>query len=156
MENTTAFAQYLERTPQEILYDESVKRVLSTKYLLAWILKGCVWEYKDVPIPDIANKYIEGEPQVSETPVHAGERIHGLDTADKSREEHTTLYDILFYAALPDSQEKIGLFINIEAQNRYDPGYPLLKRGMYYASRLLSAQLNRDFADGHYEKLKKG
>ena len=78
-----------------------------------------------------------------------------MDTTDKSCQEHTTLYDILFYAALPDSTEKIGLFINVEAQNRYYPGYPLVKRGIYYCSRMLSAQFGRDFADGQYDKLKK-
>ena len=41
----------------------------------------------------------------------SGEVIHGLDTVDKSRQEHTTLYDVLFYATLPDSTEKIGLFV---------------------------------------------
>ncbi|MBQ3178958.1 MAG: PD-(D/E)XK nuclease family transposase [Clostridia bacterium] len=121
-------------------------------------MKGCVSEYQNCSIRDIAERYIEGEPQISGTPVHAGDadsRIHGLDTADKSRREHTTLYDILFYAVLPDSSEKIGLFINVEAQNRYNPGYPLIKRGIYYCSRMLSAQFGRDFADGQYDKLKK-
>ena len=154
----SVFAQHLERTPEEIIYDESFKNLLSTRYFLAWILKGCVWEFKAVSVSDIAEIYIEGDPQVSNTPVHPGqkgERIHGLDTADKSRDERTTLYDILFYATLPGSAEKIGLFINIEAQNRYNPGYPLTKRGIYYCSRLLSAQFGRDFADGQYDKLKK-
>ncbi len=32
---------------------------------------------------------------------------------------------------------------------------PLLKRGMYYASRLLSAQYNREFSKSQYGKLKK-
>jgi len=158
MQTKTELARYIDQTEQDSAYDEAVKRILSTKHLLAWIMKGCVSEYKDYSIRDIVEKYIEGEPQVSSTPVHmndSGEVIHGLDTVDKSRQEHTTLYDVLFYATLPDSTEKIGLFINIEAQNRYNPGYPLVKRGIYYCSRMISAQFGRDFADGHYEDLKK-
>ena len=158
LQTKTEISRTLDRTPQEIAYDESVKRVLSARYLLAWIMKGCVSEYRNCSVRDIAELYIEGKPQISGTPVHAEDadsRIHGLDTTDKSRREHTTLYDILFYAVLPDSTEKIGLFINVEAQNRYHPGYPLIKRGIYYCSRMLSAQFGRDFADGQYDKLKK-
>lgn len=158
MEQKTEIAKYITRTAQEKAYDESVKRILSTRYLLAWIMKGCVTEYQNFSIREIAERFIEGEPQVSNVSVHPGDPnslIHGIDTADKSLEEHTTLYDVLFYASLPDSSEKIGLFINIEAQNRYNPGYPLTKRGIYYCSRMLSAQFGRDFADGHYENLKK-
>lgn len=159
MENwKTETAEMVEQSALELAYDESFKRLLSSRYLLAWILKGCVREFQAVSLQDIAEIYIEGEPQRSTVSVHPtpkGERIHGMDTADKSREEHTTLYDILFYATLPGSTERIGLFINIEAQNQYSPGYPLTKRGIYYCSRLLSAQFGRDFADGQYDKLKK-
>ena len=118
-------------------------------------MKGCVAEYRDCALEDIAERYIEGSPQISTAPVHRGAFIHGIDTVDKSTDEHTTLYDILFYASLPDSEEQIGLFINVEAQNNYYPGYPLIKRSIYYCSRMLSAQFGRDFADGHYENLKK-
>ena len=42
-----------------------------------------------------------------------------------------------------------------EAQRKFNPGYPLLKRGIYYCSRMISRQSNRDFIDSHYEKIKK-
>jgi len=155
MQIKTELARSIDRTKEEIAYDESVKRILSTKHLLAWIMKGCVAEYKNYCVEYIVDNYIEGDPEVSKTPVHRGDVIQGLDTADKDISEHTTLYDVLFYATLPDSDEKIGLFINIEAQNKFNPGYPLIKRGIYYCSRLISSQFEKDFADGHYENLKK-
>ncbi|MBQ8509690.1 MAG: hypothetical protein IJ493_07265 [Clostridia bacterium] len=156
MDTDTEFARLVEEYGVEAAYDEVVKRLLSTRELLAWIMKGCVAEYKGCTVREIADCYIEGEPQVSSVPVRPeGEQIRGFDTADKSLREKTALYDILFYATLPGSSERIGLFINVEAQNDYYPGYPLVKRGIYYCSRLLSSQFAKEFADGHYEKLKK-
>ena len=32
------------------------------------------------------------------------------------------------------------MIINIEVQNDFYPGYPLVKRGIYYGGRMLSAQ----------------
>lgn len=155
MQIKTELARTVNNIEQNPACDESIKRLLSTKYLLAWIMKGCVAEYRDCSLEDIAERYIEGSPQVSTAPVHRGDFIHGIDTVDKSTDEHTPLYDILFYASLPNSEEQIGLFINVEVQNNYYPEYPLIKRSIYYCSRMLSAQFGRDFADGHYEDLKK-
>ena len=42
-------------------YDKAAKRFLSRKMLLAWILKYLVVEFRDCPIKDIAEKYIEGD-----------------------------------------------------------------------------------------------
>ena len=47
------------------------------------------------------------------------------------------------------------IIVNVEAQNKYNPGYPLIKRGIYYVSRMLSAQNGVDFKSGEYGKLKK-
>ena len=50
MQTKTELARYIDQTEQDSAYDEAVKRVLSTKHLLAWIMKGCVAEYKDYSI----------------------------------------------------------------------------------------------------------
>lgn len=176
MQMETEFARTIDQNPLNPELDATAKKFISNKYLLAWIMKGCVEEYKDCTIEEIVEHYIEGEPQVAVTPVHRDESgapmlvvlsgtdesrgtetelIHGLETVDKSKTEHTTLYDVLFYATLPNSVEKIGLFINVEIQNQYNLKYPLVKRSIYYCSRLISAQFQRDFADGDYDKLKK-
>ena len=47
------------------------------------------------------------------------------------------------------------IIVNVEAQNKYNPGYPLIKRGVYYVSRMISAQNGVDFKNGEYGKLKK-
>ena len=64
-------------------------------------------------------------------------------------------YDIRFCAKAPVSKEKIRLIINIEAQNDFYPGYPIISRGIYYCSRLISSQYGVEFSDAHYEKIKK-
>ena len=47
------------------------------------------------------------------------------------------------------------IIVNVEAQNRYNPGYPLIKRGIYYVSRLISAQHGREFERSGYGKIRK-
>ena len=49
------------------------------------------------------------------------------------------------------------MFMNIEAQGKDNMGYPLLKRSIYYGSRLLVRQKNtpNGFQKTNYEDLKK-
>ena len=63
-------------------------------------------------------------------PDEGGTVISGMDTEDKSVREGTVTYDIRFRAIVPDSEEQIALIINVEAQNDFYPGYPLIKRGI--------------------------
>lgn len=69
--------------------------------------------------------------------------------------EGIVTYDIRFLATAPVSGELIRLIINIEAQNDFYPGYPLIKRGIYYCSRMISAQYGTEFTKSHYEDIKK-
>ncbi len=84
-------------------------------------------------------------------------KIKGRNTEGSTVTEHTVYYDILFEASVPgtDSSETVSLIINIEAQNKYYNGYPLIERGIYYCGRLLSSQYGKEFEGSHYEKLKK-
>ena len=47
------------------------------------------------------------------------------------------------------------MIVNVEAQNKFYPGYPLIKRGVFYGSRMISAQDGSVFTKSHYEKLRK-
>ena len=76
-------------------------------------------------------------------PDEGGTVISGMDTEDKSVREGTVTYDIRFRAIVPDSEEQIALIINVEAQNDFYPGYPLIKRGIYYCCRMISSQYGR-------------
>ena len=158
MDWETTTAQGLYAADTNARYDAACKRVLSEKSILAWIMKSCLEEYKDCEVKEIAEQYIEGQPQVSTIPVlpdEGGTVISGLDTEDKSIHEGTVTYDIRFQAMVPGSGEIIGLIINVEAQNDYYPGYPILKRAIYYGSRMISSQHGREFRASQYGKLKK-
>ena len=58
-------------------------------------------------------------------------------------------------ATVPNTDGLIQLIVNVEAQNKYHPGYPLIKRALYYCSRMMSAQHGTEFTESHYEKIKK-
>ncbi|MFR0733968.1 MAG: hypothetical protein ACLSHU_07035 [Oscillospiraceae bacterium] len=60
-----------------------------------------------------------------------------------------------FSAVAPGEDGKIGLIINIEAQSKYHPGYPLVKRAIYYCGRMLSAQYGSVFTQSHYGEIQK-
>ena len=140
-------------------YDRACKRLLSEKPILGWILHECLDEYKDVDPLVIANTLIEGNPEVGTAPVHADDvaasRIVGIDTEDASLSEGTVRYDIRFSVLLPDSQDRITMMVNVEAQGIFHPGYSLLQRGSYYCARMISSQFGRTFARQHYERLQK-
>ena len=142
---------------QKTLFDSSCKRILSIKIFLAWIMKGCMEEYKDCNVNDIAEKYIEGEPEISTTPVLPDENIliNGAANEDTLAKEGTIVYDIRFYATAPKRDGLTRLIVNVEAQSQWNPGYPLTKRGLFYCCRMISAQYNREFTKSHYEQIKK-
>jgi len=144
-----------ERNPA---YDQAAKMFLSKKRMLAWILKRVVIEFKDVSLKDIEEKYIEGEPEVSTVPVNpdhpaSPQNIKGDRNEDSSPTEGKIVFDILFHARAPKSGELITLIINLEAQKRNPSDYPLMKRAVYYASRLISSQKEREFFGKDYGKI---
>ena len=47
------------------------------------------------------------------------------------------------------------MIINVESQTNFYTGYPLPKRGIYYGSRMISAQYGTVFTKSHYEKIRK-
>ena len=163
MEHKTKVAEDLELTEAQARYDAACKRLLSHKVFLAWILKSCLEEYKDSDIETIES-YIEDTPQVGEVPVGedatnrarpAGETVAGRSTEHATLTEGSVTYDIRFYAQAPRDGALMEIIVNVEAQNKYNPGYPLIKRGVYYVSRMISAQNGVDFKSGEYGKLKK-
>ena len=151
-------------TEGRALYDEAAKRLLSQKIVLAYILRECLPEYQDYTPKEIVEQFIEGDPQVGEAAVHADEeisewekpeRILGLNTEDITVTEGLVRYDIRFKALLPKDPERFYLILNIEAQNEQQTWYPLLKRAVYYGSRLISSQYGTVFSGMDYGAVKK-
>lgn len=162
MVTETILAKNIIAAGEKAAYDAACKRLLANKIILAWIMKCCLEEYRDFGVEEIATKYIEGDPQVSQGSVnpdedsgYGGDQIKGAKTEDSTIKEGTITYDIRFYAVVPCSGEMVSLIINIEAQNDFYPGYPIIKRGIYYCGRMISSQYGVEFTDNHYEHIKK-
>ena len=139
-------------------YDQTMLNVLSDKQVLAWILKRFVSEYEHLPLEEIETKYIEPETiLVSKAGVSRDSSgIKGLLEKDSTQTEGTVYYDIVFQAYYPgNEEEKIGLYINLEAQADYYPGYPLEMRGIYYGARRLTSQLKQINRETNYGCLQK-
>lgn len=141
-------------------YDAQVKKLLSNKQILAWILKYTTEEFKDYPIAEIMEA-IEGTPEVGTVPVYPGltnvaerENIIGMPNEDSVPNEGKVMFDIRCYA-LTREKEKVKLIINVEAQKDYYPGYDLVTRGIFYCARMLSAQLDIEFTAKNYDDMKK-
>ena len=128
--------------------DEAFKRLLSEKYILAWIMRSCMEEYCGSRPQLIVERYIEGTPQVEEEPVYPDEapRIHRMSHKDSSMHEGT----VRFTALTRSIGEPIRLIINLGVLNSYYPGYPIVTRALYNCNRLISSQY-----EGCYEKIKK-
>ncbi len=163
METENTLSKTISAAGDKAAYDAACKRLLANKIILAWIMKSCLQEFRDISVEEIAEKYIEGQPQIAQVAVYPdekdpgdGELIQGSPTEDSSMTEGTVTFDIRFRAIAPGAeQEYITLIINVEAQNDFYPGYPIIKRGIYYCSRMISSQYGVEFTKSHFEKIKK-
>ena len=155
--NHTELQRSIETAGLEARYDAHAKKFLSHKIVLAWIMHSCLEEYRDIDPQVIADRYIEYTEvgTVGVLPSDSTELIRGGSAEDATPGEHRITYDILFRAVAPKGNELVDLILNVEAQNHYHPGYPLVSRGIYYCSRMLSSQYGREFQNSEYGKLKK-
>lgn len=157
----TMTAANIDLTELRSRCDEACKVLLADKEILARILKSTVAEFKDTQIDDIKNIYIEGKPIISEISVNPDEtnaRIAGGNNENSIYGEGTFTFDIKFDVVYPDKEIKtigVKMIVDIEAQNKYHPGYAVHTRGIYYGCRMISSQYNREFTGNHYERIKK-
>ena len=89
MGKATYLAHTITQTDYEARYDRAAKKLLANKLVLAHILKDCVKEYQACSIMDIAQKYIEGEPEVGTTGVYMDDSNSPVQT-DIKRETVVT------------------------------------------------------------------
>ncbi|WP_075579166.1 RpnC/YadD family protein [Acidaminococcus massiliensis] len=158
MKISTTVAQDLGTWQEEQALDAACCRLLANKIILAHILQGCLPEYEHCSIPELL-PCLEGTPAVCSVAVDQDAlnpgRVRGENTADKSITEGNVNFDILFSARTPDGSDSRQIFINVESQDTWSPGYPLLKRAAYYCGRLLSRQKGIVFQNSDYQKLQK-
>ena len=164
----TEIANAVNAAGDKAQYDTRVKRLLAQKSILAHILVKTIDEFKGMKPEDVV-KYIEGEPSISVVPVEpglanmektdaAGQRIVGLNTENAEINEGLVRSDIIFYVRMPSVDDtKNGLsqiIVNIEAQKDEPTEYKILNRAIFYVSRLISSQKERDFVNTNYDDIK--
>lgn len=142
-------------------YDNSAKRLIAHKIILARILVKTVEEFKGMDPLEVA-ALIEGLPYISAVPVEPGltnavhfqngQRLVGFNTENQELNEGLVRFDIVFYVRMKDGLSQI--IINVEAQKDEPGEYEILNRAVFYVSRLISSQKERDFENSSYDDIK--
>ena len=148
-------------TDRDAQYDNSAKRLIAHKIILARILIKTVEKFKGMDPLEIA-ALIEGIPYISTVPVELGltnavhfqngKRIVGFNTENQELNEGLVRFDIVFYVRMKDGLSQI--IINVEAQKDEPGEYEILNRAVFYVSRLISSQKERDFENSSYDDIK--
>ncbi len=146
----------------ETQYDQYAKEIIAYKPVLANILIYTVKEFHDMHpndvIPLIENNILIGKVPVdpgftNEKDITGSIKIAGANTESKVPNEGVRYFDILFYVNAPEGLAQI--IINIEMQKSDPTEYDVEMRGIYYAAREISSQLERDFTKMEYNSIKK-
>lgn len=154
-------------TSDKAKYDECAKQLLAQKHILANILVKTIDEFKGMRANDVV-QYIEGEPQIGTVPVDPGTtntsqndntKIVGLNTENLETNEGMIRFDIVFYVRIPSNNnidnELSQVIVNVEAQKDEPKKYQIINRAIFYASRLISSQKERDFVNSNYDDIKR-
>lgn len=127
-------------------YDAASKAILTNKTILSNIMRECIEEYKGLSIEEII-KCIEDGSDSS--------HIVGMNTEDIGIKGEKIHFDILFSSKLPNSNERIGMYIDIEPQNDIYLEYSLVSRAIFYACRLIDRQKGEIFKNSNYNDIRK-
>jgi len=148
-------------TDRDAQYDNSAKRLIAHKIILARILIKTVEKFKGMDPLEVA-ALIEGIPYISTVPVEPGltnavhfqngQRLVGFNTENQELNEGLVRFDIVFYVRMKDGLSQI--IINVEAQKDEPSDYKILNRAVFYVSRLISSQKEKDFENSSYDDIK--
>ena len=158
----TEIKNAVSATDQDAQYDDKAKRLLGNKIILAHILVKTVDEFKGMNPKDVVS-YIEGEPFIGVVPVEPGltnvekeengQRIVGMNTENAEINEGLIRFDIIFYVRMKDGISQV--IVNVEGQKDEPTSYHILNRAVFYVSRLVSSQKERDFVKTNYNDIKR-
>lgn len=92
-------------------------------------------------------------PTDASTPYVSDHRLAGLNTEHSEINEGMIRFDIIFYVRMRDGLAQI--IINIEIQKNSPEKYQLLNRAIFYVSRMVSSQKERDFDKQNFDDMKR-
>lgn len=161
----TEIKNMVRASDKDAQYDEKAKRLLGHKYILAYILVNTVDEFRGMNPGDVV-QYIEGEPLIGvvpvepgmtnslkDDPVKKGQRVVGFNSENAEINEGLVRFDIVFYVRMKDGLSQ--MIINVESQKDEPSGYDILNRAVFYVSRLVSSQKERDFVNANYNDIRR-
>ena len=163
----TSLSKTITVAEQRAQYNECVKKLLSHREIIAKILPVVADEFRGLSVKQILDSDCIGRPEISTAVVDRDAakkkenkpRDAGMAESENVEDETITegliKYDIKFSVRLPWKKEGMGIIINLEVQKNDRPGYPLEKRAVYYASRLISGQKGVTFKKSEYGKIRK-
>ena len=146
-------------------YDKSAKRIMSFKSVLAWTLKSICTEFSDLDLKyierncivdvSISNKAVHQDHPDRKGKLDGDEKVTAMNSESVSKKDGTVYFDLRFRARVPEKEGDVYLIMNIEIQNKNNPIYRLVSRGIYYCSRMISEQYGTVFTDMDYHKIQK-
>ena len=129
---------------QDTAQDNVARILLTHKQIVAMILREYFPEFNGVPLDFIRDKCLDG---LEDANYLIGDRTRGSSGTDM---------DVCIHARIPkDLESQVGVIINIEIQKKFNPGYDIIKRGIYYACDLIAMEKETVFTDCNYDGLKK-
>ena len=131
-----------EETDRKNIIEGAFKTIVHDRNVLAFIIKNTVDECKDADLETIR----EGIAHEKDSDLAKG-REQDL-VVYPSRIELDSSFDLTIEGT------EISVIINLEAQNEYDPKYPLENRATFYASCVMASQKGNEMLNDHYEQLR--
>ena len=129
---------------QDTTQDNVARILLTHKQIVAMILREYFPEFNGVPLDFIRDKCLDG---LEDADYLIGDRTRGSSGTDM---------DVCIHARIPkDLESQVGVIINMEIQKKFNPGYDIIKRGIYYACDLIAMEKETVFTDCNYDGLKK-
>lgn len=161
MEVQTGISRKLSVYSEQEAYDSQAKALIGDKSILGKILTYCIREF-DGKTSDKPSLCIAEDVKIGKIPVYPGETNANLvnvvikerNSEDRVPYEGCVTFDLLsdvYY----DAELKNKVIVDCEIQKKFNPGYPIVTRGIFYVARKISSQLGREFSSGHYEDIKK-
>lgn len=151
MKKETYISNVISTADAKAQYDEHAKRILKDKNILAYILISCVDEFLGCSMEETVNSI--GDIEVSSRSVRP-EAVNTLENESILPGEGKMYFDIVFIATTKNG-EKQKMYINIEAQKSFYPGYDLVTRAIVYPTRLISQQMDVEYTADNYDGVKK-
>jgi hypothetical protein len=157
--------------------DAGCKALLGCTAVAAFIVKNCIPEFRDMSLEEIQEYIIYKKAKSQMTPEELAEiqanntspveigchivddlpdKLNEKNVESKSTNEGTIYYDVLFDIGMSGGESPPSrVIVDIEAQNHFNPGYSMLKRGSFYCGRMISAQKETVIRNSDYNKLQK-